>query len=44
MSQSITNILVCGIGGQGVMTATEILAEAALSLGFDVKNHFICHA
>ena len=38
MSQSITNILVCGIGGQGVMTATEILAEAALSLGFDVKK------
>lgn len=34
----ITNILVCGIGGQGVMTATEILAEAALSLGFDVKK------
>ncbi|MGL1834409.1 indolepyruvate oxidoreductase subunit beta [Rhodocyclaceae bacterium SMB388] len=33
-----TNILVCGIGGQGVMTATEILAEAALSLGFDVKK------
>lgn len=38
MSMSITNILVCGIGGQGVMTATEILAEAALSLGFDVKK------
>ena len=35
---SITNILVVGIGGQGVMTATEILAEAALSLGFDVKK------
>lgn len=34
----VTNILVCGIGGQGVMTATEILAEAALSLGFDVKK------
>ena len=33
-----TNILVCGVGGQGVMTATEILAEAALSLGFDVKK------
>lgn len=33
-----TNILVCGTGGQGVMTATEILAEAALSLGFDVKK------
>jgi hypothetical protein len=27
----ITNILVCGIGGQGVMTATEILAEAAIA-------------
>lgn len=35
---AITNILVCGIGGQGVMTATEILAEAALSLGYDVKK------
>ncbi|MBR0566116.1 indolepyruvate oxidoreductase subunit beta [Azoarcus sp. L1K30] len=34
----LTNILVCGIGGQGVMTATEILAEAALSLGYDVKK------
>lgn len=33
-----SNILVCGVGGQGVMTATEILAEAALSLGFDVKK------
>ena len=39
MSQdSITNILVCGIGGQGVMTATEILAEAAISQGHDVKK------
>ncbi|NMG17413.1 indolepyruvate oxidoreductase subunit beta [Aromatoleum bremense] len=34
----VTNILVCGVGGQGVMTATEILAEAAISLGFDVKK------
>ena len=33
-----TNILVVGIGGQGVMTATEILAEAAISLGHDVKK------
>ena len=36
--QKNTNILVCGIGGQGVMTATEILAEAALALGFDAKK------
>lgn len=34
----ITNILVVGIGGQGVMTATEILAEAAIALGHDVKK------
>lgn len=33
-----TNILVVGIGGQGVMTATEILAEAAIALGHDVKK------
>ncbi len=34
----ITNIMVAGMGGQGVMTASEILAQAALSLGFDVKK------
>ena len=32
------NILVCGIGGQGVMTAAEILAQTAIDLGFDVKK------
>jgi indolepyruvate ferredoxin oxidoreductase beta subunit len=37
-SDKITNILVCGIGGQGVMTATEILAEAAIEIGHDVKK------
>jgi indolepyruvate ferredoxin oxidoreductase, beta subunit len=29
----ITNILVAGIGGQGVMTAAELLARAALTAG-----------
>ena len=38
MSNEITNILVVGVGGQGVMTATEILAEAAIALGHDVKK------
>jgi indolepyruvate ferredoxin oxidoreductase beta subunit len=38
MTESITNILVCGIGGQGVMTATEILAEAAIAEGHDAKK------
>ncbi len=36
--QNVTNILVCGIGGQGVMTASEILARAAISQGLDVKK------
>jgi len=35
---TITNILVSGIGGQGVMTAAELLAEAAIEQGFDVKK------
>ena len=35
---SITNILVAGTGGQGVMTATEILAQAAIAMDFDVKK------
>jgi len=34
----ITNILVVGIGGLGVMTAAEILARAALLQGHDVKK------
>ncbi len=38
MSNNVTNILVVGIGGQGVMTATEILAEAAIALGHDAKK------
>jgi len=33
-----TNILVVGIGGQGVMTAAEVLAQAALQQGLDVKK------
>lgn len=38
MLDGITNILVVGIGGQGVMTAAEMLARTALSQGFDVKK------
>lgn len=38
MNDQVTNILVCGIGGQGVMTAADILGSTALSLGYDVKK------
>ena len=38
MLERITNILVVGIGGQGVMTAAEMLARTALSQGYDVKK------
>ena len=34
----ITNILVSGIGGQGVMTAAEVLSQTALAQGYDVKK------
>jgi indolepyruvate ferredoxin oxidoreductase beta subunit len=34
----VTNILVSGIGGQGVMTAAEILSQTALAQGYDVKK------
>ena len=38
MLDRITNILVVGIGGQGIMTAAEMLARTALSQGYDVKK------
>jgi len=37
-TNAITNLMVVGMGGQGVMTASEILAQAALALGYDVKK------
>ncbi len=38
MTDVITNILVCGTGGQGVMTAAEILSQAAMARGLDCKK------
>lgn len=35
---NVTNILVSGIGGQGVMTAAEVLSLTAMAQGFDVKK------
>lgn len=38
MSDKITNILLVGVGGQGILLASEILAEAFMLAGFDVKK------
>lgn len=35
---TVTNILLCGIGGQGVLTAAELLARGAVAEGHDVKK------
>lgn len=34
----VTNVLVVGTGGQGVVTASEILSEVAMLSGFDAKK------
>jgi indolepyruvate ferredoxin oxidoreductase beta subunit len=34
----VTNIVIAGLGGQGVITASDILAEAAFRAGRDVKK------
>jgi indolepyruvate ferredoxin oxidoreductase beta subunit len=37
-STNVTNVIVCGLGGQGVIKASDILADAACRAGFDVKK------
>jgi len=34
----VTNIVVAGLGGQGVLKGTDILADVALCTGYDVKK------
>jgi indolepyruvate ferredoxin oxidoreductase beta subunit len=34
----ITNILICGTGGQGILLASEVISGAALLLGLDVRK------
>jgi len=38
MRNSNTNILAIGVGGQGIILASEILAYALMSAGYDVKK------
>jgi indolepyruvate ferredoxin oxidoreductase beta subunit len=38
MSQRVTNVILAGLGGQGVIKASDILADAAVRAGHDVKK------
>lgn len=38
MRNSVTNIVIAGLGGQGVLKASDIVAEAAFRAGLDVKK------
>ena len=38
MRNDITNIVIAGLGGQGVIKASDIIAEAAILAGFEVKK------
>jgi indolepyruvate ferredoxin oxidoreductase beta subunit len=36
---SVFNIVIAGVGGQGVLLASKVLAESALACGMDVKQN-----
>lgn len=38
MSENNYSILIVGVGGQGVLLASEIISEAAMTFGLDVKK------
>jgi len=38
MKNRVTNIVIAGLGGQGVLTASDIVADVAFDAGFDVKK------
>src|SRR6202142_4611330 len=38
MPVQLTNVVVAGLGGQGVLKASDILADVAMRAGFDVKK------
>lgn len=38
MSNKTVNVVIAGLGGQGVIKASDILAEVAFSAGLDVKK------
>jgi len=38
MNSGVTNILVAGVGGQGVILASDVMADTFLGAGYDVKK------
>ena len=38
MPNNLTNVVVAGLGGQGVLKASDLLADVALRAGLDVKK------
>jgi indolepyruvate ferredoxin oxidoreductase beta subunit len=38
MANTVTNILVAGVGGQGVILASDLMADTFLAAGYDVKK------
>lgn len=38
MSRNNINVLICGVGGQGILLASEILSEVLIKAGYDVKK------
>lgn len=38
MSSTVTNVVIAGLGGQGVLKASDILAEVAFRAGLDIKK------
>jgi indolepyruvate ferredoxin oxidoreductase beta subunit len=38
MDNALTNVLLSGVGGQGIILASDIMAEVLLESGFDVKK------
>lgn len=38
MADRVTNVFIAGVGGQGIILASEVLSDAALARGLDVKK------
>jgi indolepyruvate ferredoxin oxidoreductase beta subunit len=38
MANKVVNVVIAGLGGQGVIKASDILADAAFRAGYDVKK------